>query len=82
MRLSSWWAIFSLTNCRTGSGKYFGAIKKPSEKIPRVTAQEPPRKEDKKIVEYSPKAPLPAMAITYLAPSIRSERRAGVAAGG
>jgi zinc protease len=52
--------------------KYFGAIKKPSEKIPRVTAKEPPRKEDKRVVKYSPKAPLPAIAVTYLAPSIRS----------
>ena len=53
--------------------KYFGAINKPSEKIPRVTAKEPPRKENRQIVEYSPKAPLPAIAMTYLAPSIRSE---------
>jgi zinc protease len=53
--------------------KYFGAITKPSEKIPRVTAQEPPREENKQIVEYSPKAPLPAIAVTYLAPSIRGE---------
>jgi zinc protease len=53
--------------------KYFGAIKKPAEKIPRVTAKEPPRKEDKTIVKYSPKVPLPAIAITYLAPSLRSE---------
>ncbi len=55
------------------AGKYFGAIKKPSEKIPRVAVKEPPRKEDKQIVEYSPKAPLPAIAVTYLAPSIRSD---------
>ena len=53
-------------------GKYFGAVKKPEEKIPRVTAQEPPRTEDQKVVEYSPKAPLPAIAVTYLAPSIRA----------
>ena len=53
--------------------KYFGAIKKPSEKIPRVTAKEPPRKEDKVIVKYSSKAPLPAVAVTYLAPSVRSD---------
>ena len=52
--------------------KYFGAIKKPAEKDPRVTAKEPPRQRDKEIVEYSPQAPLPAIAITYLAPSIRS----------
>jgi zinc protease len=57
--------------------KYFGAITKPSEKIPRVTAQEPPREENKQIVEYSPKAPLPAIAVTYLAPSIRGEDALG-----
>ena len=62
--------------------KYFGAIKKPSEKIPRVTAKEPPRKEDKQIVEYSPKAPLPAIAVTYLAPSIRSDDAPALAVGG
>ena len=55
------------------ASKYFGAIKKPSEKIPRVTTKEPPRQEDKEIVEYSPKVPLPAIAITYLAPSVRSD---------
>jgi zinc protease len=53
--------------------KYFGAVAKPSKKIPRVTAKEPPRKEDKLEKSYSAKAPLPAIAITYLAPSIRSK---------
>src|SRR5436190_2868826 len=53
--------------------KYFSAVVKPSEKIPRVTAKEPPRKEDKVETSYSPKAPLPALAITYLAPSVRSK---------
>ncbi len=53
--------------------QYFGAVPKPSEKIPRVTAKEPPRKEDKLEKSYSPKAPLPAIAITYLAPSVRSK---------
>jgi zinc protease len=52
--------------------KYFGSIKKPAEKIPRVSTKEPTRTEDKKIVEYSPKAPLPAIAITWQAPSVRS----------
>ena len=52
--------------------KYFGAVAKPSTKIPRVTAKEPPRKADKRDTTYSPRAPLPAVAITYLAPSIRS----------
>jgi zinc protease len=53
--------------------KYFGAVKKPATPIPRVTAKEPARKEDKQIVEFNPKAPLPAIAITWLAPSIRSD---------
>ena len=53
--------------------KYFGAIKKSEEKIPRVTTKEPPRKEEKRIVEYSPRVPLPGVAITWLAPSIRSD---------
>jgi zinc protease len=53
--------------------KYFGAIPKPSQKIPRVTVTEPPRKEDARKVMRSPKAPLPAFAVTYLAPSVRSQ---------
>jgi zinc protease len=52
--------------------KYFGAVNKPAEKIPRVTIKEPPRKADKVETSYSPKAPLAAIAITYLAPSVRS----------
>ena len=52
--------------------KYFGAIAKPSAKIPRITVKEPPRKADKRETTYSPRAPLPAVAITYLAPSLRS----------
>lgn len=53
--------------------KYFGAIKKPSENIPRVTVKEPARAEDKTIVNYSSKVPLPAVAITWLAPSLRDK---------
>jgi zinc protease len=52
--------------------KYFGAIPKPSTKMPRVTTKEPPRKADKRETSYSPRAPLPAIAVTYLGPSIRS----------
>jgi zinc protease len=51
--------------------KYLGAVAKPSTKIPRVTAKEPPRKADKRETTYSPRAPLPAVALTYLGPSIR-----------
>ena len=53
--------------------KYFGAIPKPSTPIPRVTVKEPPRKADKRETSYSPRAPLPALAVTFLAPSIRSD---------
>jgi zinc protease len=52
--------------------KYFGAVPKPSTKIPRVTAKEPPRKADRRETTYSPRAPLPAVALTYLGPSIRN----------
>jgi zinc protease len=53
--------------------KYFGAIPKPSKPIPRVTAKEPPRKADKRETSYSPRAPLAALAVTYLGPSIRHD---------
>ena len=64
---------FQPNELRDWVGKYFGAVPKPAAKIPRVTAKEPARREDKKVVKYSPQAPLPAVAVTYLAPSIRSE---------
>jgi zinc protease len=53
--------------------KYFGAVPKPTAKIPRVTIKEPPRKIEKREVTYSPRAPLPALAVTYLGPSVRSD---------
>jgi zinc protease len=52
--------------------KYFGAVARPTTKIPRVTVTEPARKEDQHEVLSSAKAPLPAFALTYLAPSVRS----------
>jgi zinc protease len=58
--------------------KYLGAVKKPPGEIPRVTTKEPPRQQDRREVIYSTKAPLPAVAITYLAPSIRSEDSAAL----
>src|SRR5947209_12245156 len=59
--------------------KYFGAIPKQAEKIPRVTVKEPPRAADKRGRIYSSKAPLPAIAITYLAPSIRRDDASALA---
>ncbi|MEY2559659.1 MAG: zinc protease [Verrucomicrobiota bacterium] len=59
--------------------KYFGPVTKPAGKIPRVTVKEPPRKADKREISYSPRAPLPAMAVTYLGPSIRNNDSSALA---
>src|ERR1043165_535761 len=52
--------------------KYFGKVAKPSTPIPRVTVKEPPRTSEKRFNEAGPNVPLPAGAITYLAPPISS----------
>ena len=64
---------FKPADLETWAKKYFGPIPKPATKIPRVTVKEPARKEVTRKILYSPKAPLPAFAVTYLAPSIRSD---------
>jgi zinc protease len=52
--------------------KYFGRVAKPSTPIPRVTVKEPPRTSERRFDETGPNVPLPAVAITYLAPPISS----------
>ena len=52
--------------------KYFGRIPKPSGAIPRVTEVEPERTAEKRFVVKAPNVPLPAVAITYLAPPAKS----------
>jgi len=52
--------------------KYFGKIAKPNTPIPRVTVKEPPRASEKRYDETGPNVPLPAVAITYLAPPASS----------
>lgn len=52
--------------------KYFGRIAKPSGTIPRVTVKEPERTGEKRFNETGPNVPLPAVALTYLAPPISS----------
>ena len=69
---------FQPNDLREWVNKYFGALKKPTEKIPRVTTREPTRKEDKRVVVYSSKVPLPALAVTYQAPSIRDKDAAAL----
>src|ERR1044071_3736765 len=50
--------------------KYFAKIPKPSAAIPRVTVKEPARAAEKRFNETGPNVPLPAVAITYLAPPV------------
>jgi zinc protease len=63
---------FNPSDLEKWTTKYFGAIARPTTKIPRVTVTEPARKEDRHEVLSSASAPLPAFALTYLAPSVRS----------
>ena len=53
--------------------KYFTRIEKPDGTIPRVTAVEPVRTAEKRQVVKAPNVPLPAVAITYLAPDSKSK---------
>ncbi|HVG38302.1 MAG TPA: pitrilysin family protein [Pyrinomonadaceae bacterium] len=48
--------------------KYFGRVPKPDAPLPRVSVKEPARAAEKKYTEYAPNVPLPAVALTYLAP--------------
>jgi zinc protease len=52
--------------------KYFARIAKPSAAIPRVTVKEPERTAERRFDERGPNVPLPAVAITYLAPPVSS----------
>ncbi len=52
--------------------KYFAKIAKPAAAIPRVTVKEPERTAEKRFDERGPNVPLPAVAITYLAPPVSS----------
>ena len=54
--------------------EYFGALKKPAMPIPRVTVKEPARTKERVLQETSKKAPLPALAVTYLGPAITGEQ--------
>jgi zinc protease len=49
--------------------RYFGAIRAPATPLPRVTVKEPPRTGPKTVTTYGPNVPLPAVAITWLAPA-------------
>ncbi|HSS21001.1 MAG TPA: pitrilysin family protein [Pyrinomonadaceae bacterium] len=48
--------------------KYLAPIPKPSLTLPRVSVQEPERTAERRITHYGANVPLPAIALTYLAP--------------
>ena len=52
--------------------KYFLRVAKPTTSMPRVTIKEPERTAEKRVSEYAANVPLPAVAITYLAPPVGS----------
>jgi zinc protease len=58
--------------------KYFGNLSKPSSTIPRVTEVEPERTAEKRLVVKAPNVPLPAVAITYLAPTAKDKDMAAL----
>jgi zinc protease len=53
--------------------KYFARVAKPNTPLPRVTVKEPARSAEKRVNEYGPNVPLPAVALTYLAPPVASD---------
>jgi zinc protease len=56
--------------------QYFAPIAKPDSPIPRVSTKEPERQAERTIREYDVKVPLPAIAVTFLGPAIKSPDRA------
>lgn len=53
--------------------KYFNRVAKPSGAIPRVTVKEPERTAEKRFNVTGPNVPLPAVAISYLAPPVGAD---------
>ncbi|MDR6624910.1 pitrilysin family protein [Caulobacter segnis] len=49
--------------------QYFGGLAKPAGDIPKVNVIEPARSGPKTVSTYGPNVPLPALAITWLAPA-------------
>ena len=58
--------------------KYFASIPKPSLPLPRVQVKEEARSGEKRFTEYGSNVPLPAVGITYLVPSQKSEDSAAL----
>jgi len=64
---------FDEAQFNTWTDKYFGRIKQNKAAIPRVTAVEPDRTEEKRYNETAPNVPFPAVVITYLAPNSKDK---------
>jgi zinc protease len=58
--------------------KYFAPIPKPNLPLPRVNVIEPARTGEKRFIEYAPNVPLKGVALTYLAPSEKSDDAAAL----
>lgn len=58
--------------------KYFNKVEKPAGAIPRVTAVEPARTKEKRLVVKAPNVPLPAVSIGYLAPPAKDKDTAAL----
>ncbi|MGZ8261249.1 MAG: M16 family metallopeptidase, partial [Caldimonas sp.] len=52
--------------------KYFGVVPKPAAPLPRFDANEPPWRSDRSAALFGPQVPLPAVALTWLAPPVTS----------
>jgi len=52
--------------------RYLAPIPKPTIPLPRVNIKEPERTAERRITHQAPNVPLPAIALTYLAPSEKS----------
>lgn len=52
--------------------QYFAGIKTPERSIPRVTVQEPARTAPKDLTVYEPNVPLPAVALSWRSPDVKS----------
>ena len=51
--------------------KYFNPVARPAAAIPRVTQSEPPWSKDRVVQLTGPQVPLPAVALSWLAPPVR-----------
>jgi zinc protease len=52
--------------------KYFGPVPRPADPLPRFEAKEPPWQSDRIAKVTGPQVPLPAVALTWLAPPVTS----------